>query len=271
MKVELLLIICTIAWGCGHSLDYESEDITKEVNFMISSSSYTRSGKEIFAVGDSIGIYTVKRVDDEVVAIPSKTGNQVHNVKWVKTKDGWRPASPSDKVIWSSDNTPLDFYAYYPYSREASDPTAINLAVKREQVMESDIRESDVLWATNVRGLKEGDVELQFKHLFSLIEVKLESDNILSMSSVKVMANEVTTNVSFNLGTGEQIPLVTGKVTLCDIDPEQMLYQAVLPSQRLQEGLSFLHCEWDESIYIYHSPEIELEPACLQKFEIKLK
>ena len=50
-----------------------------------------------------------------------------------------------------------------------------------------------------------------------------------------------------------------------------MLYQAVLPSQRLQEGLSFLHCEWDESIYIYHSPEIELEPACLQKFEIKLK
>ena len=112
------------------------------------------------------------------------------------------------------------------------------------------------MWATNVRGLKEGDVELQFKHLFSLIEVKLESDNILSMSSVNVMANEVTTNVSFNLGSGEQIPLVTGKVTLCDIDPEQMLYQAVLPSQRLQEGLSFLHCEW---------------PACLQKFEIKLK
>ena len=273
MNVRWLIVLCLSVVGaaCVHTIDAEVENTPKEVQFKVQASALARSGKEVFAVGDSIGIYAVKRTEDGISAIPAQTGNQAHNAKWVKTEDGWQPASPIDKVLWSQDNAPLDFYAYYPYQREAFDPAAINVRVHSKQNSEVAVEESDVLRAANTRGLSEGEVELQFEHIFSLVEVKLVGDSIVAGSLVKVTANEIATNMQLNLGTGELSPLTMGSVALYCVDLEQMLYKAVLPAQQVEEGCAFLQCEFDGITCIYRSPGIRLEPACLQEFEIEVK
>ena len=124
--------------------------------------------------------------------------------------------------------------------------------------------------AANTRGLSEGDVELQFEHVFSLVEVKLVGDRIVG-SPVKVTASEIATNMQLNLGTGELFPLTMGSVALYCADSEQMLYKAILPPQQVEEGCAFLQCEFDGVTCIYRSPGIKLEPACLQEFEIEVK
>lgn len=273
MNIKWFITSCVALFcmACEHAMDLKMENISREVHFEILTSSLSRSGKDIFAVGDSIGIYAVKRMKDGKQAFPAQTGNQAHNAKWVKTEEGWLPATPWDKVLWSQDDSPLDFYAYYPYQRQASNPLAINLGVNPDQGSPELVGQSDVLRAINVQGLTEGEVELQFEHVFSLLEIKLSGDKILSGSPVKVSASEVVTNVLFDLGTGTWTPLKTGNVTARCVDAGQMLYQVVLPSQNIEAGKAFLQCEIEGGIYMYRSSGIELEPACLQKFEIEVK
>ena len=57
-------------------------------------------------------------------SFPALFGNQAHNAKWVKTDEGWQPSSLWDKIVYPQDGAELDFYAYYPYSRDAIDPEA---------------------------------------------------------------------------------------------------------------------------------------------------
>lgn len=270
MRLFVTLLLSVMGVACEHALDLGKEHVERECRFNVHTSSFTRSGKDVFSVGDSIGIYAVKRSENGKPAIPAQAGNQAHNAKWIKTEEGWQPASPMDKVLWSQDDCPLDFYAYYPYQRSASDPAAINFSVNLNQTSEEIVGESDLLRAANTRGLTEGDVELQFEHMFSLLEIKLTGD-ILPDPPVKLTANEIVTSVLLDLGTGNLSPVATGKVLSCCVDSMQMLYRMILPSQDVEEGTAFLSCESGDITYMYRSPGITLEPACLQKFEIEVK
>lgn len=42
-------------------------------------------------------------------------------------------ASLKDKIVYPQDGTELDFYAYYPYSRDAINPESIPVGVKPDQ------------------------------------------------------------------------------------------------------------------------------------------
>lgn len=274
MNARWLIVLClsVIETACVRTIDREVENTHREINFIVQASMLTRSGKEAFAVGDSIGIYAVKRTQDGISAKPAQTGNQAHNAKWVKTIDGWQPASVEDKIVWSQDNAPLDFYAYYPYQKEAANPVAINVRVHSKQDLEEAIGKSDVLRAENTEGLNEGNVILNFDHIFSLVEVKLTGSKIMEDTPMKVSANEIKTEMQLNLGTGELSPMeYTGSVELYCTDSVQMLYKAVLPAQQVGEGCAFLQCEFIDATYIYRSLGIKLNPACLQKFEIEVK
>lgn len=276
MNVRYLIFLCLTMFvmSCTHTPDEEVESSQREIRFIIKSPLSTRSGMEEFAVGDSIGIYAAKRTQAGIPAKPTQSGNQAHNAKWIKTEDGWQPASVKDKIVWSQDNEPLDFYAYYPYQRDESNPETVRVCVNSKQDSEDAIRKSDVLRAANNKGLNNGEVEIQFEHIFSMIEVKLTGSIISEDIPVKVSANEIMTELHLDLGTGELSPSATknGHVELYCVDSTNMIYKGVLPVQQIEEGRAFLQCEFKDATYIYRSsPAIKLEPSVLQKFEIEVK
>lgn len=271
MKNSVLFTFATalLFGACAEELTDRPEQSTgvKEVNFRIHSALSTRSGKDAFEVGDSIGIYAVKRMAPESVAVPSVSGNQAHNAKWVKTEEGWEPATPMDKVVWSQDGEPLDFYAYWPYCREASRPDSMIFEVNT-------MPNADVLHATNMQGLTDGEVELAFKHAFSLVEVEILGDGIEFLPELMVKAINIKAKTAWNIGTGAFIHSEDGATTteFSVADAEKRVYRVVLPSQRIDADVPFLQCDNGDVTYIYTPGEaIELTAGSLQKMEITLK
>ena len=272
MNIRRLLIpgVLLLFGACvqDHSAEYpEPSSSAKEVNFRIHSSLSTRAGKSDFEIGDSIGIYAVKRTTSATVAVPAIQGNQAHNAKWVKTEDGWKPATPIDKVVWSQDSSPLDFYAYWPYSREASRPDSILFAVN---VMP----DADVLRAANIQGLTDGEVELVFQHAFSLVEVEILGENIDFLPELAVKAINVNTKTAWNIGTETFMHSEDG-ATMVDFsveDVEKRIFRVVLPPQQIAAETPFLQCDNGDIAYIYTPAEsIDLRVGSLQKIRVTLK
>ena len=90
-------------------------------------------------------------------------------------------ASRLNVIRWADETSDHDFYAYYPYTdRAAVDVTAVPVSVPAVQTRsESDplatLAAHDFLYAVTC-GIKKGDnaVNLQFKHLFSALEIRLD-------------------------------------------------------------------------------------------------
>ena len=270
-KLVTLAIWSVLFAACEQSEYTQSEENQKEVRFLIHQSQTSRTGKERFNVGDSIGIFAVKRASADQIATPGTSGNQAHNAKWVKTEEGWRPASPIDKIVWPQDGAPIDFYAYYPYSREAVNPDAIVLSVNTSQEAASAFETSDALRAANTQGLTEGDVELWFEHLFALIDVNLKSETFAIDSLMQVSALGVCTKVQLNLGTGEQTSVETGNVTLYGASTDGKVWYGILPTQEIAAEHKFLQCEQNSEVYVYRTSGVSLTSGSRQKFEINLK
>ena len=270
-KLVTLAIWSVLFAACSQSEYTRLEENQKEVRFSIYQSQMSRAGKVCFNVGDSIGIFAVKRTTPNQVAIPGTSGNQAHNAKWVKTENGWRPASPIDKVVWSQDGTPIDFYAYYPYSREAINPEAIKLSVSTTQDVASPFDNSDDLLAENTQGLTDGEVELWFGHLFSLVNINLKSESFEIDSSMLVTARDVGTAILLNLGTGVQTPMGTANVTFYRASANDNVWSGILPPQRIVEEQALLQFEQSGEVYIYKTNGVNLTAGNHQKFEINLK
>lgn len=275
MNMKKWKLIIMVIWGmlfasCEQS-DPQLEETSNEVHFVIHQSPMSRSGKELFNIGDSIGIFAVKRTNPNQIAVPGTAGNQTHNAKWIKTETGWMPASPFDKVIWAQDGTPIDFYAYYPYSREAVNPEAIVLSVSATQNVASLFEASDALRAANTQGLTGGDVDLWFEHLFALVDVNLKSETFTISSDMKVTARNVCTAVQLNLGTGVQTPMGTGNVTLHSVNEDGKMWHGILPPQEIAADHKLLQCEQSGEVFIYGASAVSLTSGSRQKFEINLK
>ena len=264
-----ILLIALLFQACEQSM--ERVDDPLEVDFRVCESVPTRSGKMVFDIGDSIGIFAVKRVDVNKPALPGSQNNQAHNVKWVKTAEGWRPASAIDKVVWAQDGTPLDFYAYYPYQEEVKNPESIILAVQKNQIDEQALVLSDFLRATNTQGLTEGVVELNFSHLFALLDVQLIREGGDIAPDAALVVTDVCTKVSVNLGTGIQTPVEMGRVQLFCANPSTHVYQGVLPAQEFVGGTATFQIDDKGVNYVYTFKDMTLQSGSSQKFELNLK
>lgn len=255
--------------ACAEELADRPEPSTgvKEVNFRIHSMLPTRSGKDAFEVGDSIGIYAVKRMDPATVGVPSITGNQAHNAKWVKTAEGWEPATPTDKVLWAEDGALLDFYAYWPYRRAIERPDSMLFEVDA-------MLNADVLRAANIKGQNEGEVELAFEHAFSLVEVEILGEEIDFLPELSVKAINIQAKTAWNVGTGAIILSTDGatSVEFAVVDAEKRIFRVVLPPQVIAADVPFLQCDNGDAAYIYTPGEaIDLTAGSLQKMKITLQ
>ena len=125
-------------------------------------------------------------------------------------------ASRLNVIRWADETSDHDFYAYYPYTdRAAVDVTAIPVSVPAVQTRsESDplatLAAHDFLYAVTC-GIKKGDnaVNLQFKHLFSALEIRLTTDLRAKLEGVifRCVSNENAAvsmeNATVDLRTGE--------------------------------------------------------------------
>ena len=272
MKYKLLLVLSI--FGFFSSCSQEEENLTpnqaREVDFAIEKNQFSRAGKDAFELGDSIGIFAVKRSNSSSQAFPGASGNQAHNAKWVKTEDGWRPATVFDKVLWATDGSAMDFYAYYPFDRSITNPVEIKMGVALSQAEKSSFFASDKLRAVNAEGLAEGKVTLLFDHVFSMVQVKMYSDQVLD-NTIKVTVDGIYSSLTYNIGTGQQTLTDKFPVQMYCVNPEQNLYQAVIPSQNIAEGTIFLTCDYKGNTYQYVSTGVNLERGTCQKFEINMK
>lgn len=123
-------------------------------------------------VGDAIGIF----------ALPAGTTDianaKAANAKYVLGSDNvWKAEEGSE--IYPEEA--LDYYAYYPYQEGVTNPAAINISAKADQSMANgdDYGASDVLAGqTKNVAAGQGNVTLTFKHMFAMVEVKVEGDKV---------------------------------------------------------------------------------------------
>ena len=251
----------------------------KEVTFRISrfDETFSRATATNFEVGDSIGIYAVKHDATGGNSFPALFGNQAHNAKWVKTDEGWQPSSLWDKIVYPQDGAELDFYAYYPYSRDAIDPEAIAMGVKPDQRTVGGRNGSDWMVATNTIGVNEGEVELLFRHVMAAVEVEIRGgDVIMPNEKLEVQMTEVCLTNSHHLGTGMFVAENgTGTIDMWRLenatDMDSFTYRALLPAQTLGNVIPVFMFLQDGKKYIYRGEEIILERGNRTRFVFTLK
>lgn len=274
MAWGLILPLLTACSTTDELLPNEAAETSHEVKIEVDEQLLTRAGKETFALGDSIGLYVVPRTakGSTAPAIPQATGNRAHNAKWVKTADGWKPATPYDIILWDASGRPLDFYAYYPYRSDATRPDSMVLSVEADQSLRSRVRHSDVLRAVNTEGKTTGTVQLQFDHVFSITDVRFDKgDVVVNMMQAQVRFSNVVTAVAMNIGTGELTPVQRGMITICPLDWYAMHFEGVLPPQTINKGESTLMLDNASSAYIFQLPSMTLRPGILHPFNLQLK
>lgn len=217
--------------------------------------------KSVFEDGDQIGVFAVKHGQ---TLSATATGNHIHNVKLTYSSAGDGTWTPAESLWFPAENTMLDFYAYYPYDADATDPTDIAFQVKTDQsgttsansADKSNYNLSDFLTAKSDNsgsGWGEGStVLLTFSHALAMVEVTVD-DCVGAFhfnDEVTVKLRGVKPGAALDLsaadGTtpGSGVSLATTGNEATDItmhripDMDGYVYRALVPAQTLDEGTS---------------------------------
>jgi hypothetical protein len=226
-----------------------------------------------FENGDEIGLFAVKRrtgsalSDDDL----KDTDNFIHNARltYDESSRSWISNPP---LYYPEDRATLsiDFYAYYPYRRSVNpNDMDISGAVLTNQEGRSTLGKSDFMTAS-VRGYEfDGkEVELVFKHHFSLVRFDCKATAPNAFNSVAVSVQEYSVN-KFKL-----IPVALGNKDLTYERSEKKIaigmheqtlnvYEALVIPQTFEKGQNapLFYCFNDEDksfFYIYSEKQIKL-------------
>lgn len=228
--------------------------------------------------GDQIGVYAVEH-GEQLAA----SGNYIHNVKLTYSSGSWMAA---ETMAWPADGTKLDFYAYYPYDAEATDPTAITFNVASDQNASTggkpNYNRSNLLMAkadNAGRGYALGNtVTLGFKHALAMVQIKTGAN----MGHIKVVRlNGCFTETTLDLSTQATTAASSARpqrVTMyaCPNDGGAwgtFAYRALVPVQTIDAGTAMFRFESGSS-YFYQSPKltnaVPLEAGMAETFDFSL-
>lgn len=162
-----ILSILTMLYGCDRDEEHQ-ESGTKgiqQVRFVVNPETYATDTR--FEEGDLIGIYAVKQGTDL-----KATGNFADNKQYRFDGKSLLPFSENDKILYMHADK-LEFYAYYPYQENVEDATQLHLNAAEGQA--DNPSQSDLLWASNITGIMNNAISLNFTHMLALVEVKFNS------------------------------------------------------------------------------------------------
>lgn len=193
----------------------------------------TRATASAFESGDRVSLFAVE-YDGEMVAPAQVGGNYINNEPLTFDGTKWTAAR---KLYWS--DKPCDFYALYPYQSDMKSVDDYPFEVATDQ-NNGGYEASDLLFAkTEKVSRADGAVNLQFRHIFSKLIVKVEKgpkfegeipDDIVS----HIYNTNVECSVSLNTGSVEKNAFGAKKtITMNKLSNE--LFEAVLVPQNIEK------------------------------------
>lgn len=188
-----------------------------------------------FTVGDSIGIFAVPTGQPL-----ASSGNLIHNIKITYNGTDWQ-----SNIKWPIGNPNLDFYAYYPYDPEMTNPINYNFVVKSDQSDDHNYAASDLMSAKSANTNIGSTISLNFNHLLTLMQVELPATSSTGASPdprLEILLNKLQNTTVFNLSTNQ---LTASPTIFTSIRPHRVekfdnvsfnntyTYRALVPAQTL--------------------------------------
>lgn len=178
------------------------------------------------------GSYQASFESTNAVGIFVKEVDSYSNLEYTYNGNAWTGATvnvPADGVY--------TYYAYYPYAASATS-TAIAAEVSADQetggYLANDYLMANYLTATP----GQANVDLQFTHALSLVEVTLSGPN--AAEDAVVALSNMTTDATINLEASTVTPGQTkGNVTMDNLTTA-MKYRAIVPEQTVTKGTALM-------------------------------
>lgn len=178
------------------------------------------------------GSYQASFESTNAVGIFVKEVASYSNLEYTYNGNAWTGATvnvPADGVY--------TYYAYYPYAASATS-TAIAAEVSADQetggYLANDYLMANYLTATP----GQANVDLQFTHALSLVEVTLSGPN--AAEDAVVALSNMTTDATINLETSVVTPGTKKANVTMDKLTTSMKYRAIVPEQTVAQGTSLM-------------------------------
>jgi len=252
---EIIIAFALLAMvSCGREPSGAGDAVGSKVVFKAQYPS-TKATATSFESGDKIGIYASVHGQTLDVA-----GNWADNVLATYDGSSWN-ASPS--IYWGTDS--LDFYAYSPYGEPSS--------MDEMEFKVGDFYESDFLWA-KTSGVAVGeDVILNFKHIMSLLEVRLVKGDDYEgdlPTSATVLIHNTVPDARIDLTTGEVMKYAYSSAeTLTATQTDTYTYSTIIVPQRMASKVPLVEILAGNFSYIAET-KMTFKSGVRYIFEVKL-
>lgn len=178
------------------------------------------------------GSYQASFESTNAVGIFVKEVDSYSNLEYTYNGNAWTGATvnvPADGVY--------TYYAYYPYAASATS-TAIAAEVSADQETGGYLA-NDYLMANYLTASPgQANVDLQFTHALSLVEVTLSGPN--AAEDAVVALSNMTTDATINLETSVVTPGTKKANVTMDKLTTSMKYRAIVPEQTVAQGTSLM-------------------------------
>ena len=223
--------------------------------------------------GDAVGIFVY-----ESTGAPTEYSNKKYEYK-----DGeWKASGADDAIILPEDGE-YTFYAYYPYSASVATPAAATLSVQQDQTItdgdngNTNYDLSYILTAKAEKITNNATITLQYKHLFSMVEV-LVSGDLVSAAPASVVLKDVKTSATIDLTTDDiSATSDNADVSMCPVESETTqttyLYRAIVPAQTIEANKTLLEvygvgADKDKNYRFTHTAAVPYEQGRYRRINV---
>lgn len=177
------------------------------------------------------GSYQASFENENKVGVFVKEVDSYSNLEYTFDGNVWNGATikvPADKVY--------TYYAYYPYAESATS-TAVATEVNADQETGGYLA-NDYLMANLTAEAGQANVDLQFTHALSLVEVTLSGPN--AAEDAVVTLSNMTTDAIMNLEASTVTPGEKKANVTMDKLTTSMKYRAIVPEQTVAQGTALM-------------------------------
>lgn len=226
-KVFIAAIAATAMTACNNELSEQlASNQGGDVKFTMGI-----EGTSASRVAMEDGSYQASFENENKVGVFVKEVDSYSNLEYTFDGSAWNGATikvPADKVY--------TYYAYYPYAESATS-TAVTAEVNADQETGGYLT-NDYLMANLTAEAGQANVNLQFTHALSLVEVTLSGPN--AAEDAVVTLSNMTTDATMNLEASTVIPGEKKANVTMDKLATSMKYRAIVPEQTVAQGTALM-------------------------------
>ena len=226
-KVFIAAIAATAMTACNNELSEQlASNQGGDVKFTMGI-----EGTSASRVAMEDGSYQASFENENKVGVFVKEVDSYSNLEYTFDGNAWNGATikvPADKVY--------TYYAYYPYAESATS-TAVATEVNADQETGGYLA-NDYLMANLTAEAGQANVDLQFTHALSLVEVTLSGPNAAE-DAVVTLSNMIT-DATMNLEASTVTPGEKKANVTMDKLTTSMKYRAIVPEQTVAQGTALM-------------------------------